>query len=153
MRFRLSFRALTAALIFTIPSIYAVHAEEYRGGGYFTDWEGCEAIGWAGVEPVQVRVRPAGLGNNDPDQTSVSFFFGTGAVNFYGPMNNDEIVYVDQVSVWGFAWTEGQMGIRGMRGAPADLESLPDVAFYEFEITDFGGPGCNARAAVAMARR
>lgn len=153
MTFRLAFRAVTAALIFTVPSTSVLQAEEYRGGGYLTDWNGCEVAGWSGLETFQVRVRPAGLGNNDPDQTSLSFIFGGGAMNFFGPMNNDQIVYVNAASVWAYSWTGGQIGIRGMRGAPADLESLPDVAFYEFEFRDFGAPGCSARAAVAIARR
>ncbi|MCA2012650.1 hypothetical protein LCM17_14230 [Cereibacter sphaeroides] len=76
MRFRPLILSLLLSIL-TLPTVAAAQSH-MRGGGFITDFEGCEYYGWTpgDIVPLTSRIRPAGVGGND-STLRISIFAGT----------------------------------------------------------------------------
>jgi hypothetical protein len=74
-------RSVSAGFVFLAlmsPAAVAQSQQEFRGGGFITDFNSvCTQLqGWSGTQQFTIRARPAGVPGNDPIESSISIFLG-----------------------------------------------------------------------------
>ncbi|MCA0206131.1 hypothetical protein [Pararhodobacter sp.] len=137
----------------------ALAATDLRGGGFLTDFVGCESAGWAGNVPITSRWRPAGLPENHATISRVSLFVNSGALNYafeFQPGEYPEIgewFSVFATTVFAGAGNPPDVQVRILETSPIEqIAGGATTLFVAFELQNFDGtPGCNARGRVALA--
>lgn len=153
-------RVWVAAFIAAAPGIAAANTQ-FIGGGYVSDFDGCESYGWTSdqVERVIVRVRPSGLPGNNASISRIGILFGTGMHLFE---INDVIDPDDDVLVNYFQMWSGLNESSDVPGsdlgidyfAPADVDENTTAFRGTAVIGSFDGlEGCSARVGFYVARR
>ncbi|MCB1390262.1 MAG: hypothetical protein KDK12_14145 [Rhodobacteraceae bacterium] len=142
-----------AALLGSAPVAQA--ATELRGGGFVSDFSGCDQNGWAGTERVLVRFRPAGQDGNSPDFSSITLLFNSGAINFLIP-DQDPSNWIETTSTQifsGFSLDPVPTQLR-LLSISAQIDATTEMLFASFEVNNFSSlEGCSAFIRVALGRR
>ncbi|GAB4275286.1 MAG: hypothetical protein Kow0013_29370 [Pararhodobacter sp.] len=130
----------------------AMASSEWRGGGFLTDFVGCEGTGWSGVTSVIVRLRPSGLPGNSDTLTSLAFNVGTGhqvlVFDDNGQVVNYFIAYSGGFDVASIA------SVDILRVSPENVQVGDPVVEGVVRINGFDGvAGCSARLGAYMVER
>ncbi|MCB1395463.1 MAG: hypothetical protein KDJ98_05685 [Rhodobacteraceae bacterium] len=153
---------LRTALVFiglSLPALGATQAlasTEFRGGGYLSRFENCEAAGWTtGIETILVRFRPAGLEGNNPDNDSITFVYASGAANFFGPVSaaDDGFANVTSTMIWSSAWQQNMTRIRVDYSSERNINEATTNGYLTITMENLEVEGCTAQANFAYARR
>ncbi|PVE46917.1 hypothetical protein DDE23_14665 [Pararhodobacter aggregans] len=130
-----------------------------RGGGFLTDFVGCESAGWAGTATITSRWRLAGLPENHATLSRITILLNSGVINYsfdFQPGDYPELgewFPVNTALIFGSAGTASDVQLRVLETSPIDqVTDGATTVFVAFELQNFDGtPGCNARGRVALA--
>jgi len=151
-------RAALVCIGLSLPVLTATQAlarTEFRGGGYLSQFENCEAAGYTGFETVLVRFRPAGLEGNNPDNDSITFVYAAGAANFFGPVSaaDDGFANVVATTIWGGAWQDNMTRMRVDYSSERNINESTTNGYLIITMENFEVAGCTAQLNIAYARR
>ena len=144
----------TGLTVSAVAAVPAIAATEFQGGGFVTNFTGCDAQGWSGVVRVVSRMQPAGLPENDPTITHLSIVYGTGIhiIDFAGPPSLDWAP-VEMWSTWTSVtdYLDGEVAARMLPGSTLSIDNSTQQIVLNAEINGFGGnPGCSALVVVVL---
>jgi hypothetical protein len=130
-------------------------ATELRGGGYLTDFVGCEEYGWSGVVPVIVRLRPSGLPGNSDTVTRIAITLSQGQQILHIDDSGETDVLVHYYLAYTNAYDAAAgASVNFLRVFPQDVTETSPFVEGVMRIERFDDlDGCSARLGAYMVKR
>lgn len=136
----------------------AAQSTEYRGGGFFTDAQGCEAHGWGAAGEFLTRYNPDGEGDNN--EPALSFLFPTYAKSYrfpadWAPGTFFDVTEIGSVGLGAYVWLpDPAPQFRLMRPSGVNTIIDPEREIHLlFEARNWNGlEGCTVSGAFWVRR-
>ncbi|GAB4265590.1 MAG: hypothetical protein Kow0013_13850 [Pararhodobacter sp.] len=146
---------LISAALMAVATLFTTRAEaQYVGGGYLTDYWGCEEAGWpTGIEMFRARYNPSEVQGGTSDLVLDLAVGGTMVYSVRGPMRpGRRWIPTQGYAVWGGLYRSNprpRLRIEERRDAATGDASIPanDQIRMSVRIRNFNGrSGCTVTA-------